>query len=68
MDMDERSKHRYREIIERYCNIIDANAAIVRTDLDNEVHYECLSRAQCEKLYGGCMNKKYGNYCEEGTV
>lgn len=59
--MDKQSKHRYREIIERYCNIIDANAAIIRTDLDTGIFYECLSRADCEKRFGGCRNRKYGN-------
>ena len=57
----EKSNHKYREIIERYCNIIDANAAIIRKDSDDRVHYECLSKANCEKLYGGCRNRKYGN-------
>ena len=57
----EKNNHKYREIIERYCNIIDANAAIIRTDTENGIHYECLSKAACEKRYGGCKNNKYGN-------
>ena len=67
--MENKSKHKYREIMERYCNIIDANAPIIRTDSeDDEVLYECLSRADCEKRFGGCMNRKYGNYDVQGTV
>ncbi len=57
----EKNAHRYREIIERYCNIIDANAALIMTDCNGRVVYECLSRANCEKLYGECKNSKYGN-------
>ncbi|MBR3996127.1 MAG: hypothetical protein IKI97_12725 [Clostridia bacterium] len=59
--MKKGTNHKYREIIERYCNIIDANAAIVRTDCDKDITYECLSRAECEKKFGGCKNTKYGN-------
>ncbi len=63
--MEKEIKHRYREIMERYCNIIDANAAIIRTDHDDEVRYDCLLRADCEKRFGGCRNRKYGNYAAE---
>ncbi len=58
--MEKKCRHGYREIIERYCNIIDANAAIIRTDSDRDVFYECMLAAQCEKRYGGCKNAKYG--------
>ena len=62
--MGKDTEHKYREIIKRYCNIIDANAAILRTDNGTDVSYECLSMAQCEKQFGGCRNKKYGNIKE----
>lgn len=62
--MENKYEHKYREIMERYCNIIDANAAIIRTDSDCEIHYDCLLRADCEKRFCGCRNKKYGNFKE----
>ena len=41
--------------------IIDANVVLIMTDCNGRVVYECLSRANCEKLYGECKNSKYGN-------
>ena len=49
----------HREIIERYCNIIDGNTAIVCESRGELVSYECLQKPKCEKNFGGCKNKKY---------
>ncbi len=58
--MERDKEHKYREIIERYCNVIGENTAILRTSGENSVTYECLSRAQCENKHGECKNDKYG--------
>ncbi len=54
-------RHKYKEIIERYCNVINANAAIMRINCNDIVSYECLSKHECQKKFGNCKNKKYGN-------
>lgn len=58
--MDRDNRHIYREIIERYCNVIGANTAIMRTGMQDGVTYECLGRERCEKMLGCCKNEKYG--------
>ena len=58
--MENKNGHKYREIVERYCSVIDANAPIVRTDCDKNISYECLSRAMCEKRFGGCRKRGGG--------
>lgn len=58
--MDRDDKHIYREIIERYCNVIGGNTAIMRTGMQDGVTYECLGRERCEKIHGSCKNAKYG--------
>lgn len=58
--MDNSSEYIHREIIERYCSIIDGNTAIVQKSRGDDVSYECLEKPRCEKNFGGCKNKKYG--------
>ncbi len=49
----------YREVVERYCHVIDQNTVIVKTvNGDNSVVSECMNSEKC-KLYGGCKNSKF---------
>lgn len=49
---------RYREIIERYCHVIGANAPISRTIDENGIRFECMNRHICD-INGGCKNAKF---------
>lgn len=48
----------YRQIVERYCHIINGNAIFARTHTKEESTSECLNLPYCEKN-GGCRNRKY---------
>lgn len=49
----------YREVVERYCHVIDANTVIVKTiHRDDSTVAECMNLANCLP-YGGCRNKKF---------
>ena len=49
----------YREVVERYCHVIDKNTVIVKTiGFDDSVVSECMNIDKC-KLYGGCKNSKF---------
>lgn len=53
-----KEQRRFREVMERYCYVIDENAPVCKTSHDNEVHYECLNLRKCNTL-GGCRNRKF---------
>ncbi len=61
------NSHIYKEIIERYCNVIGGNTPIMRTGMKDGVTYECLCRELCEKMHGCCKNEKYGAKPESKT-
>ena len=49
----------YREVVERYCHVIDANTVIVKTvNRDDSTMAECMNLVKCLP-YGGCRNKKF---------
>lgn len=49
----------YREVVERYCHVIDKNTVIIKTVCcDDSVVSECMNSDKC-KLYGGCKNAKF---------
>lgn len=56
---DRRHHSVYREVVERYCHVIDRNTVIVKTvGADDSVVSECMNSDKC-KLYGGCRNAKF---------
>lgn len=60
--MEQRSEqnreHKFREVIERYCSVIDGNTALFRISDAHSVTYECLNKHRCLEN-GGCTNDKY---------
>ncbi len=51
-----RKKAVYREVVERYCHVIDKNTVIIKTvHCDDTVVSECMNNDKC-RLYGGCRN------------
>jgi len=53
-----RQKAVYREVVERYCHVIDANTVIIKTvNGDDRIVSECMNINKC-KLLGGCRNSK----------
>lgn len=54
-----RQKAVYREVVERYCHVIDANTVIIKTvNGDDSTVSECMNLNKC-KLFGGCRNSKF---------
>ena len=51
-----------REVIERYCHVIDNNAVILRTtDANCKTNSFCMSKEKCN-LSGGCKNRNFCNF------
>ena len=51
-----------REVIERYCHVIDKNAVILRTTDENcKTSSLCMNKEKCN-LSGGCKNYKFCNF------
>ena len=60
MPTSESSSVQSRQIIERYCHIIDGNAVLARVHTKEGCMFECLSFEKC-KGNGGCRNAKYSS-------
>ena len=52
------NKHRYHEVIERYCDVINGNTTILKTSTQESVTYKCLNDI-CKQTNGECKNEKY---------
>lgn len=51
----------YREVMERYCHVIDSNTVIIKTvNSDDTVCSQCMNSEKCS-LYGGCRNAAFKN-------
>lgn len=48
----------YREMVERYCHVVDSNVPVCRYTENGKTVFECSKRAYCEKN-GGCHNNRY---------
>lgn len=49
----------YREVVERYCHVIDANTIIIKTvNHDDSTVSECMNLNKCLP-FGGCRNLKF---------
>ncbi len=57
MEKDNHIQH--REVIERYCNVIDENTALFLICENEGVKYRCLRERECCDEKGACTNKKY---------
>ena len=51
-------KGKFKETLERYCSVIDANTALSKYISNGKVYYECMNKHNCEKN-GGCKNEKF---------
>jgi hypothetical protein len=56
--ISDENKGKFRETLERYCNVIDANTALNKYISNGKVYYECMNKYKCEKN-GGCRNEKF---------
>ena len=59
--MSDYTNGKYKEIIERYCPIIEDNAVIRKSIGRENIHFECLNLHNCIAK-GGCRNEKYRKY------
>lgn len=63
MPRKEQNKLIHREVLERYCPVIDSNTIFVRRSDSHETVTECVNHEKC-KGNGGCQNAVLG----KGTI